>query len=238
MTKQRRRVVTSPEEAQMAQQAEALKTAGFKSFESVYGSKKQGSFDLDADMAEQQKIFDVSNNHQQGVDPQPFIPPSGANGQYLPAPSPDEPIDEDEEQDTVKANDGGLSDDPFVRAEQIAKALKEIRSDAPSANTLREWRNVYGGIFMLNIEDLVFVFRYLNRQEWIQLNAEANMRKVPLDDVQLDEKFFARCVLWPRFDAIQLAALPANTQGMVAAQIRIRSMFLDPGFVSQMTFKI
>jgi hypothetical protein len=129
-----------------------------------------------------------------------------------------------------------LSEDPNVRSEQVAAMLKKVNPNAPTADTIKAWKQMHGDIFLLDIADRIFIYRYLKRQEWIQMNA--NPRKDELTEQQVEEIIFDKCVLWPQMDMVYKATMPAGGLSMVVQQIRLQSLFLDPGYVAQMTLKI
>lgn len=135
-----------------------------------------------------------------------------------------------------KQEENTLSEDPDKRAEQIAKALAEKYPNAPTADQIKEWRRLHGGAYLTQIEDRVFIYRYLKRQEYIQINA--NPRSAELSEDAVDEDIFNRCLLWPRYNNIQALGMPAGGIPMIVQQIRLRSLFLDPNYVAQITIKI
>lgn len=135
-----------------------------------------------------------------------------------------------------KEEENQLSEDPAKRAEQVAQALAEKYPNAPTADMLKEWRRLHGGIYLTQIEDRVFIYRYLKRQEYTQINANPKVAELSEDDV--DEDIFKRCLLWPRYSQLQTLGMPAGAIPMIVQQVRLRSLFLDPGYVAQITIKI
>lgn len=129
-----------------------------------------------------------------------------------------------------------LSDDPEKRFDELHRFLKTFRDNAPSVGTLKEWKNTHGRVFVLNIDDYIFVYRFLKRQEWRQINAQGAMEGLREDEVEDD--MFNRCVLWPRFEIEERALLPAGAISMIVGQIQIQSLFLDPALVAQHTIKL
>jgi DNA mismatch repair ATPase MutL len=245
------RVVTSAEEAQRAAVSEQLLNQGKQNFEQVYGSKDAGSFNLTEDMNAMGSVKmmsekEIQQNQTAGQiqgqeSPVTFVPQVEPQPMYtMPssAPPPQEQQEPEnkntEEQEEEKKED--LSEDPDKRAEQVAEFIGKLHANAPTAQMLKSWRQMHGDIFMLDIADKIYIYRYIKRQEWIQMNA--NPRKGELTELQVEEDIFNRCLLWPKLDMIQTAGMPAGGISMVVQQIRLQSLFLDPGYVAQMTVKI
>jgi len=264
--KNRRQVVASQEEANMARKAESLRQQGETNFESVYGRKDAGSYNVGADQAE---LYDIAQKagkpvpnspntgeyfsgvNQMSVEPKTKRvsnpkPEAAQKPQEVPQGPPPAPATPDTSQDTeTEEGAKALSEDPVKRAEQISNDLIRIAklSDTlpafkapPLPDTLLQWKQDHGDIFLLSIGAHSYIYRYIKRQEWLQLLASPGFDQAP--DEQNNEKLFDKCCLWPKPDAVQKAALPANSMGMVVQQIRIQSMFLDPAYVANMTIKI
>jgi hypothetical protein len=245
----KRPVVQSTEEAQRAGVAEQLLSAGKKNFESVYGPKVGGSFDLGDDMRAMQGVKMMTEEQVQqnlgagaeaemsevpdGVDftPESTVPPELIQPELTKDMLPPDPSPQEEQQE-----EEGLSEDPDKRAQQVAEFLASKYPGAPNTDTLKEWRRIHGGAFMLQIADRIFIYRYLKRQEWIQLNANPKAAELSEDDVE--NEIFNRCVLWPKYNQIQKAGMPAGGISMVVQQIRLQSLFLDPAYVATLTVKI
>lgn len=248
MAKPRRRVVASAEEARMAQKAEQMKAAGFKSFDGVYGDSTPGSFDVAADVAAMQGVKMMTDEQAAEIAAQMGGMPQDTGAMPMeqvvaqeppiaqpPAQKPQEPT-QAPEADKEEPEGLQLSEDPQERLQQIAEALAQIHPNPPTVEMLASWKNMHGSVFVLNVDDHVFIYRYLKRQEHIQINA--NPRINEMQEHQIEEMLFDRCVLWPKPDAIQKAGLPAGAMSMVVAQIRLQSLFLDPAAVAQMTIKL
>jgi len=255
------KVVHSAEEAQRAAIGDQMLDQGKRNFESVYGSKAVGSFDLNKDMTAMGSVKimtpeQIKQNAQAGAIPDstilemPVSQPNVEMPQDKPTPQPDDtlqnlwmsetneqiPFDEWVESKKVGNKEDELSEDPVKRAEQIAEFIKKTHPNAPTAQMLQSWRQMHGDIFMLNVADRIYIYRYLKRQEWIQINSNPKMNE--LTDMQIEEDMFKRCTLWPQLDMIQMAGMPAGAISMVVQQIRIQSLFLDPSYVAQLTVKI
>jgi hypothetical protein len=241
MSKKKRLVPASEEEVRMAAKAEKMKEAGFQSFDSVYGDTTPGSFDPVADAAGMAAELGMMDQGQAAkasgmaqTVPMATMPQAPQNApQAPPAPTQAPPSGEaGEPQEEAQ----GLSDDPAERCQQISQALSQLSPNPPSAEQLLTWKRMHGDIFLVNVGERAFVFRYLKRQEWIQINANPQLEQ--MTDLQTEEMVFNKCVLWPQMDIVQTASLPANAIGMVVQQIRIQSLFLDPGYVATLTLKI
>ncbi len=244
MSKNPRRIVEGPEEMRRAQVAEHLKQAGSKNFESVYGATTPGSFDFSNDMAQmQEELGMVGMNPEVSVPPEAPKPVTRPVVKQVARPRPTVPVQPvqappEEPEEVLEEESAGeeLSDDPEKRLEQISTALKKMNPNAPHADILRSWKQMHGEIFITNIDDYVFIYRYLKRQEHIQLQASPRINEML--EHQVEEMLFDKCILWPQMDALRKAGLPAGAMNAIVAQIKMRSMFLDPGYVAQMTFKL
>jgi hypothetical protein len=230
------------------------KKQGNPDFEALYGSTEPESFSVEKDikavtqegipggytMLPDDPNFPVGEQVglSQAAAPQtpppmnipeaPQMPP-----QALQAPVPPQGIEEPQED-----QEGGLklTDDPRENCRLVSETIGKIMPNPPAPETLYGWKMTHGDIFLLNIGERVFVYRYLKRQEWMQMNA--NPQFAQMTELQVEDMIFNKCVLWPGLDVVQAAALPANTVGMIVQQIRIQSYFLDPGYVATLTLKI
>lgn len=129
-----------------------------------------------------------------------------------------------------------LSEDPNVRLKQVAEELAKMNPKAPKEGQLRAWKETHGNIYILPIEERIFIYRYLKRQEWVQLQTSDSFSKMRPD--QQDDLIFNKCVLWPKLEPIQIAGLPANTVTLISEQVRLQSLFLNPIEVASITIKI
>lgn len=137
-------------------------------------------------------------------------------------------------QEAVETEEQPLS--PEEKLRQVAAAMRETSPNSPSFETLTKWKSMHGDIYLLNIEDKIYIFRYIKRQEWLQLRAADSWNKMSQD--QQEDHVFDRCLLYPRLDPVAKAGLPAGIVGLIAEQIRFQSMFLDPVQVANITIKL
>lgn len=207
-----KRKVASNKEAEFAQRA--VEAAGF--------AQPEQNVNFEDDLAAMQDAGIIPASAQQI--PQP--PAAGSDNSSFAQ----EQIQSKEEKEEKK--------DPLeYTVEQIARYNPGMRT--PTVETLKQWKATFGSIFMLEINETIFIYRYLNRQEWLQMNSEKSKEtQKGLNEIQLDEQLMTKCLLWPQYTPEQLFSLPAGTGNMIAEQVRIRSMFLDPGFVVNMSIKL
>lgn len=130
----------------------------------------------------------------------------------------------------------GLTGDPMTDLQTMAGWIKADHADAPSFEQLVDWRRQHGKLFFLPFEDKVFVYRYMKRQEWIQMKADESLGK--LNEEQLQENVFDRCVLWPNLNQIEKAVGAAGLIPSVYEQIQHASMFQNPESLAMRTVKI
>jgi len=129
-----------------------------------------------------------------------------------------------------------LSDDPEKRLAQVAEQLSKQFPNAPSLEALKQWKGMHGEIFLLPIDDKVYIYRYLKRQEWAQMQANPALQEMRPD--QQEDLMFTKCLLWPPMQPQNMAALPAGAVTMIVEQIRMQSLFLDPVQVANLTLKL
>jgi hypothetical protein len=128
-------------------------------------------------------------------------------------------------------------EDPVEQVNLVAKKLyKRFKNNAPSAQHLMQWKQMHGNVFLLEVGDRVFLYRYIKRVEWKQLLASEQF--VNLDEDAQNEHIATRCTLWPRFTAESSGGKEAGIFEMLAQQIKMQSLFLDPVAVSSFTIKL
>jgi hypothetical protein len=129
-----------------------------------------------------------------------------------------------------------LSDDPIVKMDQIHSIFVKSNPSFPTGKTLMNWKTMCGNIFIVDAGEQVFIYRYLKRQEWIQMNQDQSFLKQRVD--QREDTIFNRCVLWPKLPPQDIAALPAGCVSSIVAQIEQQSMFIDPRELASLTIKL
>lgn len=164
---------------------------------------------------------------QQGLPIPEFTAPQEPQAPTISPVLPEE--DEDEIQDTIPT-------DPIERMKWAAEKLHEIDPKAPSANELFQWKQMHGNTFVLQLEDDVYIYRYIKRQEWAQMMANPAIAK--MREEQVEDMIVEKCLLYPRLTPERKAFLPAGIVGLLASQIRIKSQFLDPMQVANITVKL
>jgi hypothetical protein len=125
---------------------------------------------------------------------------------------------------------------PTERLRKIADEMQKMVPGAPTFETLTRWKTIHGDVFLLNLEEKIYIFRYLKRQEWLQLKANDSWSK--MSEEQQEDHIFDKCVLFPRLDPVSKASLPAGIVSLIAEQVRIQSLFLDPVHVANITLKL
>jgi hypothetical protein len=208
-----RRVAATPEQIQTA---ERLKAAGF-------GSQNAEPFNVEED---KMAMLAMESNAPQPPE-QPQEPPQQPEEEIDTEGTPE---DKEEQQQPFK-----LSESPQERCKQIENELSIMcpGKKIPTAETLFGWKQMHGELYMQPLGKDVYIYRYLKRAEMIALKAKKEFQTYDQD--QIDEEFCKRCMLWPAFDSNTINFKQANTIGLLAEQIRMRSHFLDPGYVASLT---
>jgi len=129
-----------------------------------------------------------------------------------------------------------VPEDPEERLNWVAEKLAAVKPGAPNAAALREWKRMHGNVFILQIDEYVFIYRYLKRQEWAQLQVNEGFHNMRVD--QQEDYISEKCTLWPKFNPHTKGGLPAGAASMLNEQIRLQSMFLDPMQVANITIKL
>jgi len=235
--------VLSPQEerdlAPLLQEAERMAKAGFdpvtkKLDPNIYGPTSQ-KFDLNADMQNPLPVIQMEQQALEAVE-------VATNEQFINTSSPKVEAEQEfvHRKDELKSEEEVDSDDPpedpMERVKWTAAKLQKFNPKAPNENVLFKWKQMHGNIFVLSISDFVFIYRYLKRQEWIQIQLKPEWENMTND--QQERMLVFKCLLWPILDPITEAGLPANAIGMLLDQIRMQSMFLNPQVVAGMTLKL
>jgi hypothetical protein len=227
--------VLSPQEEQelgpMLKQAEAIAKAGFT-------SQPQEKFDLAADMQAQQQAFDsqipLDQMQQQAMDTVGLNPMmSEADPTDIP-PTEESTENKKEEDNWIDSSEPPI--DSTQRLHWTAKRLLEFSPKAPNVNVLEQWKQIHGGVYVLNVGDHIFIYRYLKLAEWRLIQVKPEWPN--LTPEQRNRMMVVKCLLWPRFDSVTEAGLPAGAIDMLAEQIQMQSMFLNPQSVANMTLKL
>jgi hypothetical protein len=127
-------------------------------------------------------------------------------------------------------------EDPIEKIKWVATRLKEVDVNAPDAKQLGDWKNMHGNIFLFQISDDIYVYRYLKRQEWSQMMANPALQK--MTQIQISDIIVEKCLLYPRLTPERKAFMPAGAPDTIAEQIKMQSQFLDPVQVANITIKL
>lgn len=141
---------------------------------------------------------------------------------------------EEEEKEEKKEDKKPLT--PEEKAQELVKFVKSITGHDIPLQTILQWKQMHGDIFMLHLGERVFLFRYLKRQEMLQM--KANPKYEELSEDQREEDIYHRCLLYPRVDGLCESADAAGIMGLIANQVKLQSLFLDEMYVAQMVIKI
>ena len=262
----KKRLPVKGKHRQEADRGQKLKDQGDRDFESVYGPKIPGTFNISEDinamdgviaMNEETKnlISTVPVEQQEPVQEQgslfapavaePTVEAMAAAGFNLPKvdtqmpdipvknigpePPPAEP-EEDNDEDEKK---------PLTLEEKLQKLsnfVKDITGHEIPVNLLKSWKSIHGSIHMLHLGERVFLFRYLKRQEMLQMKANPQYEEMTED--KRDEEIYHKCLLYPKLDTISESGDAAGVMSLIANQVKLNSLFLDEMYVAQMVVKI
>jgi hypothetical protein len=121
-------------------------------------------------------------------------------------------------------------------AQQIALRFPGVQN-LPDVNRFKTWKQTHGGVFFLDLGGTdMFIYRYLKRVEYMGMTADPGWQKLSKDE--REERIVDKCLLWPFISPEQKAIIPAGKIELIAEQISIHSMFIDPAQVAAITIKL
>lgn len=153
-----------------------------------------------------------------------------------------EPSVPQEAQTETKPEENKNEDKPLTEEEKFELVAKEFADrfgeKAPSVDILRQWKRMFKNIFALDLGDQnMFLYRFLNRQEWQQMNApDSEWSK--MSPMKKEEFIVQKCLLFPNYSLEEKISLPAGAFTMLTEQIQLQSMFLPPAQIAEITMKI
>ena len=145
-------------------------------------------------------------------------------------------VEDQEEVEEEEYNISNLPKDPVKALEIVAEWLNENYDGAPSFEQLMKWKQMHKNIFFMPAGDKVIVYRYLKRQEWMQIQTDERLQN--MSQVESDEFIFDKCVLWPNYSLIDKAGNEAGLIPITVEQIQLHSLFLDAGTLARVTIKL
>lgn len=173
----------------------------------------------------------------------PVQPPQPQMPQFYAEPPQQQQVQEqpseqaqDKQEEKEEAKDVMPSDPDGAMRYVAQKLFAAYKNNAPTYEHLKQWKQMHGNIFILEIADQIFLYRYIKRVEWNQLMASEGFMKLTED--QQDEHIATRCTLWPKFTAINAGGKEAGLANLLAQQIKMHSLFLDPAVVASYTIKL
>lgn len=121
--------------------------------------------------------------------------------------------------------------------EYVFAQLAATGKTPPSMEQINQWKVMHGPLFFLPLEEgQCFLYRYLKKIEYQHLLVDQNFQKMTEEEQQIT--FMKKCLLFPVLDDFAINALPAGLGQLISKQIEMRSLFLDPLAVTQMTIKL
>jgi len=257
MNEKKKRLPLRGKFADQAAVAEQLKAKGSADFESVYGAKNPGAFSMSEDinamngvihMPEETKDLTAAPTGAATTPTAAVAAPAkskAAAGFSMPDPKAELPMDmpvanmgpdNDPLPETEETEEEEVELTPEQKCQKLYEFVVDVTGVCPPVETLIQWKKMHGDLFMLHMGERVFLFRYLKRQEKIQM--EANPQYEQLPEHKREEDIYHRCVLWPQSDPIKESSDPAGMMGMLSKQIKMQSMFLDEMYIAQLVLKV
>lgn len=129
---------------------------------------------------------------------------------------------------------------PEEKKEEVVPLEVRIRGilgkhpNAPSTLTIDDWKVKYGDVFISAFsDDELFLFRPLNRKEYLDLQKRAMSQEITPEDHELET--VTTCMLWTSVKDITLKAGNVPT---LLEQILQNSNFVPPQLASQFVGKL
>jgi hypothetical protein len=142
----------------------------------------------------------------------------------------------EEEEEAFEEEEEVMPTNPIEKMKWVAEKLKEVNPNAPGASELMSWKQMHGNVFVLQLGEDIYIYRYIKRQEWSQMMANPAVQKMRPE--QVEDMIVEKCLMFPKLTPERKAFLPAGAVGMLAEQIRLQSQFLDPMQVANITVKL
>lgn len=116
--------------------------------------------------------------------------------------------------------------------------LVKKHPESPSQETIEQWKAKYGEIFAsgLSNEEL-FIFRPLNRSEWVTLQETISKPELEINNYQFEEMVCDSCLLWKSIK-VSWAQGKAGTPTSLYEQIMQNSNFMTPQAASLFVVKL
>lgn len=263
----KRSVTVDSEERSRIAVANRMLEQGKRDFESVYGPKTMGSFDIVDEISamkgvgimpkeenKQPTVIAPSEESKGNEEKRPtqdyqaagFKAPEAATKTEMPKPNKEMPkmpvknLGPQNEESQAEDGEQETEEEKVLTTEEkcqeLNKFVKAITDVDIPVDTMLSWKNVHRDFFMLHLGERVFLFRYLKKQEWIQMKANPQWEQMTED--QRDADIYHRCLLFPTVDTIAEAGDAAGVMSLIAEQVKLQSFFLDEMYVAQMVVKI
>lgn len=145
---------------------------------------------------------------------------------------------EEEVKKPVPGIDVEFSTDPAQRLDEMVDFFEKMLPGValPDKNSLAHWKNIHGDVFFVPLNGKLYIYRYLKRQEWNQLQLDTAWQAA--DASQRKDTIYNKCLLWPQMLPHQAAAQPAGVQDTLVTQIEAQSGWLDAYELASTTFKL
>ena len=110
---------------------------------------------------------------------------------------------------------------------------------APTKVQVEEWKQKFGEVFCSGFSGTeVFVFRPLQRQEFVNLQVTVANAGGQMTQFQIEEDTVKRCTLWASTDGEKALVIKAGTLSALHEQILQNSNFVNPSMASVLVVKL
>jgi hypothetical protein len=107
---------------------------------------------------------------------------------------------------------------------------------SPSKEQIEDWKGVYGDVFCTGFSEVeLYVFRPLNRAEWIVLQIRMQEQK---NEVDLEQEVVNQCLLWCTDIGRKALDTKAGSLSTLHEQVMQQSNFVNPAMAAALVVKL
>ena len=120
----------------------------------------------------------------------------------------------------------------------VADALSAF-AGAPTRDQIETWKQQHGEIFCSGFaETELFVWRPINRGEFVRMQAQISQAKEPLTNLDVENLVVEMCILWASDPGRKSLAQKAGSLTALHEQVMANSNFMDPRLATALVIKL
>lgn len=145
---------------------------------------------------------------------------------------------EKKKEKTEKDQSEGEKTDTGKDQPDAGKALF-VFPGSPDKLKIEQWKQQYGEVLVSGFSETeLFVFRPINRAEFVNLQAAISQAQDPISSLDVEGKICDTCVLWASPPAVEALERKAGSMTTLHEQIMQASNFVDPRFAASFVVKL